>query len=87
MQPTPSYLLLMHAQLGHVPPEDDGEAGELFVHRQLRTGLTAEPDDPSQAGVPNCRACSIEMATRSNMPPARLVFEECVWRFIRVAAE
>ena len=87
MRPTPSYLLLMHSQLGHVPPDDDGEAGELFIPRQQRAGLTAEADDPSQTAVPKCRACSVQMAVRMAMPPARLMFEDCTWRFITVAAQ
>jgi hypothetical protein len=87
MQPTPSYLLLMHSQLGAVPPADDGEGGELFIHRQLRTGLTAEADDPAHAGVPMCRAWSVEIAVRTNLPPARLVFDESAWRFVNIGTE
>ena len=82
MRPTPSYLLLMHAQLGHVPSDDDGEAGELFIIRKLRVGLTAEADDPSLAAVPRCNPCAVELALRATIPPCRLKFQDYFWRFM-----
>ena len=87
MQPTASYLLLMHAQLGHIPPEDDGMSCELFIVRQLRMGLTSEPDAPSRRGIPRCDACATHIAVHVNAPPLRLVFEDCTWRFVNVAGE
>jgi hypothetical protein len=77
----------MHAQLGQVPPAEDGQGGELFIPRPLRTGLTAEPDDPSQTAAPNCRACSVEMAIRASTSQPRPMFDECTWRFMPAAVE
>lgn len=87
MQPTPSYLLLMHAQLGNTPPVDDGQEGELFMRRGLRTALTVEADDPAHSGIPRCRACSVELAVLASMAPTQLVVDGSTWRFVRLAGE
>lgn len=85
--PTPSYLLLTHAQLAHVPRVDDGGANELFIPRQLRVGLTAEADDPSQDAVPNCRPCLGEVPMRSKVTGVRLILEHGMWIFAKATAE
>lgn len=87
MPPTASYLLLMHAQLGHVPPEEDGKADELFIPRRLRTSLTAEADAPSRRGIPQCVACAVHIAVHGNALRVRLVFEDCTWRFVKASTE